>query len=51
MGTGLAYDPRVETESARQESSAERLASSVYDAQAGSRKHILDGPRWLAIDA
>ena len=40
---------RVKSESAPKASRIRRLASTVYDAQAGSRSPILDGPWWLAL--
>jgi hypothetical protein len=49
MGTGSPTILRVETESAPEESSAKRLAATVYDAHGGSRSPLLDGPWWLGI--
>lgn len=51
---GPEHGPRticgVESESARQPASRmKRLAREVYDAQAGSRSPILDGPWWLGM--
>jgi hypothetical protein len=40
---------RVERGPAREESSVRRLAVTVYDAHAGGRSPILDGPWWLGL--
>jgi hypothetical protein len=39
----------VEHERAPRPSRIRRFASTVYDAQAGSRSPILDGPWWLSV--
>jgi hypothetical protein len=41
----------VESEPAPKPSRFQRLVSTVYDAQAGSRSPILDGPWWLGLTA
>jgi hypothetical protein len=41
----------VEHERAPKPSRIRQFASTVYDAQAGSRSPILDGPGWLSVTA
>ena len=45
----VAYDPGVGSTSASHPSPFKRFAATVYDAQAGSRSPVLDGPWWLGI--
>lgn len=41
----------VETQPEAEPSRLRRFASTVYDAQAGGRSPILDGPWWLGLTA
>lgn len=49
--SGPGYHLAVESEPAPEPSRLRRLASTVYDAQAGSRSPMLDGPWWLGLTA
>lgn len=48
-GHHLSTHPRIARVETENTSRGKRLASRVYDAGAGGRSPILDGPWWLAV--